>query len=195
MCRWLSLLLITLLSFGFLSAVSADDGDEEARQAFDEGKQHYFEKRYDEAAKAFREAYELKQSWKLFYNIGQSEVLAKHYGLALEAFENYLAQGGDEVPEDRQAETIKEIKRLQALVGTIRVDGQAGDEVVVNGRVYGTLPRARRVKEIRGTDVRCSLVDRDRCSPTLTESPDEPLTETAESIEPKVIILKRDRKK
>ena len=30
---------------------------------------------------------------------------------------------------------------------------------------------------------------------TLTEGPDEPLTETAKSIEPQVIILKRDRKK
>ena len=65
--------------------------------AFAEAKRYFMDGQFGKAAMKFREANVLKPSWKLFYNIGQCETAAKHYGLALEAFEQYLARGGDGV--------------------------------------------------------------------------------------------------
>ena len=56
--------------------------------------------RFLEAVRAFRSANEINPSWKIEFNIGQCEAALKRYGLAMEAFEKYLALGGDEVPTD-----------------------------------------------------------------------------------------------
>ena len=54
----------------------------------------YGDKKFKEAADAFRLANHLRRSWKLLYNIGQCEAAAKRYGMALDAFERYVAEGG-----------------------------------------------------------------------------------------------------
>ena len=78
------------MSFGALAL--ADEGvDEQAVSAFNQGKEFFRSNKYLEASAAFRKAYGLKKTWKLQYNIGQSEAAAKRYGLALEALEHYLS--------------------------------------------------------------------------------------------------------
>jgi hypothetical protein len=93
-----------------------------------------------EASKAFREANRLKPSWKLFYNIGQSEAAAGRYGLALEAFEAYLVQGADQVPEGRGETVLKEVQRLRVLVGTIQVEAPKGTALEVDDMPRGEIP-------------------------------------------------------
>ena len=108
--------------------------------------------RYEEAAQAFRKAYELKPSWKLFFNIGQSEAAAKRSGLALEAFESYLAQGGDDVPEARREEVLVEVERLRKMVGMAKIHAPEGATVFVDGvkrgeaSLLGKFPVAAGVK-------------------------------------------------
>ncbi|MDD5308316.1 MAG: hypothetical protein PHU25_13425 [Deltaproteobacteria bacterium] len=115
-------------------------GDGEAKAAFENGKSLFHEGKYAEAADAFREANRLKPTWKLLYNIGQAEAVAKRYAKALEAFEAYLAQGGDEVEPERRDEVLREMERLRPLVGVIEVRAPAGVEVVVDGETAGVLP-------------------------------------------------------
>ena len=43
------------------------------------------------------------------------------YGLALEAFERYLAKGGDEIQGERQKEVLEEVDRLRRMVGSMEV--------------------------------------------------------------------------
>ena len=83
---------------------AADDESEKAQALFQKGADLYENSAFDRAADAFRQAYAIRPSWKLYYNIGQSEAAAKHYGLALEAFEKYLAEGGDDVEKERSDE-------------------------------------------------------------------------------------------
>jgi len=129
-----------------LTTTAAADEQSEAKAAFEEGKVLFESGKFSEAAEAFRKANELNPNWKLLYNIGQSEAAAKRYGLALDAFEKYLAGGGDEVAKDRQDEVMEEVRRLRDMVGVLEVAGQDGDQLEVNGVVRGVLPDGGRVK-------------------------------------------------
>jgi hypothetical protein len=111
-----------------------------AKEAFQEAKRLYEQFQFDEAADKFREAYRLKPTWKLLFNIGQAEAAAKRYGLALEAFQNYVAQAGDDIEEGRQEEVFKEIARLKQLVGYLDVDAPEGSIVLVDGVTRGQTP-------------------------------------------------------
>ncbi|MBW2276647.1 MAG: tetratricopeptide repeat protein [Deltaproteobacteria bacterium] len=133
----------TMAAFALLLAVTATAVAQEsvqARDLFNEAVVHFDSGRYEDAATAFRNAYELQPSWKLLYNIGQCEAALKHYGLAIDSFEHYLSEGGDEVPIDRRDEVLEELDRLRKMVGTVLFDGPDGVTVTVDGYVRGSTP-------------------------------------------------------
>lgn len=113
---------------------------EMARQEFTTAKRLFSVGDYVNAGKAFRAAYNAEPSWKLMYNIGQCEAASKKYGFALEAFEAYLALGGDDVPKARFDEVEKEIARLRGLVGFVTVNAPDGAIVFIAGANRGTAP-------------------------------------------------------
>jgi len=125
-----------LLMFAGKQAFAQGD----AREFFKDGVSLFEKGEFKKAAESFRKAYTLKASWKMFYNIGQSEAAAKRYGLALEAFESYFAQGGDDVPANRREEVLKEIERLRMLVGVVEIDSKNGTELIVDDVSRGTTP-------------------------------------------------------
>ena len=128
--------IVAALVFLCPAAPRADD----AKDEYDRGVAAFTGERYEEAADAFRKAHELKPSWKLFFNIGQSEAAAKRPGLALEAFESYLAQGGDDVPEARREEVLVEVERLRKMVGMAEIQAPEGATVFVDGVERGEAP-------------------------------------------------------
>ena len=115
----IALFSMCLLSIGAAGPVAAQSDD--AKAAFEEGKRLFAQKKYADAADQFRAAYEFRESWKLLYNIGQAEAAATRYGLAMEAFEQYLAEAGDEIDEERRNEVLEEIVRLRNMVGELSV--------------------------------------------------------------------------
>jgi len=123
-----------------LATSAAAQEPEEARDLFNEGVVHFDAGRYDDAVTAFRSAYKLNPSWKLLYNIGQCEAALKHYGLAIDAFERYLSEGGDEVPIERRDEVLEELERLRKMVGAVMFEGPDGVTVVVDGFERGVTP-------------------------------------------------------
>ncbi len=123
-----------------------------AKAAFEEAKSLYGDKMFAQAADAFRKAYDLNPSWKLLYNIGQSEAAAKRHGLALEVFEQYLSEGGDDVKQKRQKEVGKEIKRLREMVGSIDVKSPAGTVISVDEVKRGTAPLTGHILVAAGVD-------------------------------------------
>jgi len=128
--------IVAALAFLCPAAPRADD----AKVEYDKGVAAFTGERYKEAAQAFRKAHELKPSWKLFFNIGQSEAAAKRSGLALESFESYLAQGGDDVPEARREEVLVEVERLRKMVGMAEIHAPEGATVFVDGVERGVAP-------------------------------------------------------
>jgi len=127
-------------AFVLLSSTPRADDMEKAKAAFERGTSLFHDGKYEEAALAFREANELRPNWKLLYNVGQSEAAAKRHGLALQAFEEYLSMGGDEIQTGRRAEVAEEIDRLRGIVGEIDLVAPVGAVVKVDGRDRGTTP-------------------------------------------------------
>ncbi len=122
------------------NALAVENVDALAEAAFREGIKHFKANQYNEAAAAFRKAYELKSNWKLLYNVGQSEAAAKKNGLALETFERYLTEGGDDIPEARYEEVRKEVKRLRDVVGSLEIKVPDGATVFVDDVNRGQTP-------------------------------------------------------
>ncbi len=153
MRRFTTLLIGCLLSLSAAAVSRAGDQvDDQAKQAFSEGAEFFSAGDYVAAAEAFRRAYGLNPSWKIQYNIGQSEAACKRHGLALEAFEKYLSQGGDDIPEDRRAEVLKSVEELRQIVGTLEFNGEAGVDIYVDDMQRGTTPLPGRVKVAAGTE-------------------------------------------
>ncbi|HMJ10913.1 MAG TPA: PEGA domain-containing protein, partial [Polyangiaceae bacterium] len=121
----------------------AADPEAEARERFERAVKLYEEGNYDAALVELRRASELRPSYKLFYNIGQVRVAMNDYAAALEAYRQYLAQGGDKLPAARREQVQRELKRLEQRVARLTVESDvAGAEVFVDDASVGTTPLA-----------------------------------------------------
>ncbi len=127
------------------------DDDEDAKELHARGVLLYEQGEYQAAARAFREAYRLRPTWKLLFNVGQCEATIKRYGLAVEAFEGYLISGGDDVPLDRRDYVVEELRRLQPVVGRLDLIAPNGVEVRVDGEHRTEMPLPGPVRISAGT--------------------------------------------
>jgi hypothetical protein len=126
--------------------------EKQARASFKAAVEKFDAGDYEAADALFREAYGLNPSWKLLYNIGQCEAALKRHGEALEAFEQYLSQGGDEVEVERREEVLAEVKRLREMSGSIEIAAPDGALVFVGGVERGRAPLPGRVRVAAGVD-------------------------------------------
>ncbi|MCP4674633.1 MAG: tetratricopeptide repeat protein [Deltaproteobacteria bacterium] len=127
--RVFTLLIVALISAG---AVAGKADKQKAQKAFKQGVKLFEAGNMEEAVQKFRHADALNPSWKIKYNIGQCEASLKRYGLAIEAFEQYLGQGGDDITLKRRDEVLAELDRLRRMVGTITISGEPGVDVYVD---------------------------------------------------------------
>ncbi len=140
-----------LLSIGLMMTVALPRAHaEDAKALFEQARGAFHDGKFAEAADMFRAAYEQRPAWKILFNIGQSEAAAARYGLALEAFELYLVQGADNVPQERRDEVLKEVERLRILVGLLAIQGEDGLEVRVDGVARGKTPLSRPIRVAAG---------------------------------------------
>ena len=111
-----------------------------SRAAYQEGTVWFEKGEFLKAAAAFHQAYGLNPHWKVLYNIGQCEAAAKHYGRAMEAFEKYLTEGGDDILLERRREVESELDRLQRLVGYVEITAPSGAVIIIDDAERGTAP-------------------------------------------------------
>ncbi|MFO8070294.1 MAG: PEGA domain-containing protein [Polyangia bacterium] len=125
----------------------AQDPDQSARAQFELGIELYESGKHDEAAVAFSRAYELRPSYKILYNIAQTENERGEYVLALDAYRRYLADGGERINKRRRSNVLGEIERLEGLVGEIIVRSDVdGAHVFVDDRRVGETPLAEPIR-------------------------------------------------
>jgi tetratricopeptide (TPR) repeat protein len=106
------LILLCLFLFAPVPA-HADDDINAARDHYQRGKRAYDVGRFEEAAREYERAYQLKDDPALLYNLGQAHRLANHPSQALIAYKAYLRN----VPETPyRSEVEARIRELQALV-------------------------------------------------------------------------------
>ena len=135
-------LIILLFSQAAWSSSTTDNADTnaQAKENFKKGLDLFDQGNFKEAAHSFEAAYTAHPSWKILFNIAQCAASLKQYGLALELFESYLLQGGDDIEDNRQKKVRDEIGRLRDLSGNLIINGTDGAVVYVDQKKRGVLP-------------------------------------------------------
>lgn len=122
-------------------AESLNDSRLAAREHFDCGVAAFEQRRFGDAAKEFRAAYDLSPSYVVLYNIGQVSAALGQSVEAVDAFQAYLDQGGSTIAEERRAAVLAEIEKQRAKIGTLLVRAKPdGAALNVDGKVVGTAP-------------------------------------------------------
>jgi hypothetical protein len=99
----------------------ADDARERAAARFRDGVAHADRGQWKEAAEAFQQAYDTLPRFDVLYNLGQSYLALERQDDALRVLENYLAEGGGEVPQPRRSRVERQIGFLRGQVATLQV--------------------------------------------------------------------------
>ena len=95
-------------------AQTAETDDAEAHQRFEAGRLAFAAGRYADALDDFRHAYGLSHRAQLLYNIGQCADRLRHDAEALDAFETYLREAGDDAAH--RTETAARVEVLREAV-------------------------------------------------------------------------------
>jgi hypothetical protein len=119
------------------------DADEQARVRYERAVKLYEEGVYDAALVELRRAYDLRPSYKLFYNMALSRVAMRDYAGALEDYQRYLREGAERIAADRRSAVQSEIERLEQRVARLNIKTDvSGAEVLVDDVLVGSTPLA-----------------------------------------------------
>jgi hypothetical protein len=117
---------------------------EQGRLHFNRGVQYYRSSDFRSALVEFREAYRIAPSFKILYDLAQTNVELQDYASAVKAYRAYLAQGGASVAADRRAEVEGKLATLEPRVGQVDLSVNVpGATVVFEGErriELGTAP-------------------------------------------------------
>jgi hypothetical protein len=115
--------------------VSAQSKMEQARDQFRKGRSLYEEGKFEQAAEAFIEAYELSDRSELLFNIGQAYRKADELSKAEEYFQKYLNKKPNAKNADSVVETVIQIQQeLAARMASLKVQTKSpGRQVFVDG--------------------------------------------------------------
>lgn len=118
-------LLVSLMGIALTTPVSAQASEEQARARFMEGRSHYDDGEYLEAAEAFREAYELSDRSELLFNIGQAYSRADRLAEAERYYQEYLRLQPNAPNADDVVDRIIEIQQERAArMATVEVTSE-----------------------------------------------------------------------
>jgi hypothetical protein len=113
----------------------------EAQRRFQRGVELYKEGDLGGALVEFKRAYELAPTFKILYNLGQVAFQQHDYANALRYFRQYLTDGGNAIPIDRQNEVAGDVIRLEQRVGRLEIETvEPGMEIFVDDVLVGTTP-------------------------------------------------------
>lgn len=145
----IALLLVTsVASASLLSTTPVRADDTVTTDQEQEGRAHFLrglDFSHDGDSRAalieFRRAYEIAPNYRVLFNIGQTALELSEYAQSLDAFEKYLADGGDEIPAARRTRVEAEVKRLLTRVANVTVTVNVpGASVLVDDVMVGTSP-------------------------------------------------------
>ncbi|NUO50729.1 MAG: PEGA domain-containing protein [Polyangiaceae bacterium] len=142
LCLSLLVATTTVASVGTAYAQGKPAGSsDEASERFRAGVGFYKTRDYAAALVEFKRAYELAPNYRVLFNLGQTSQELNDYASALNAFEQYLAEGGKEVDAKRRAQVEGWIADLKKKVGTLSIETNVeGAEILVDDVSVGTTP-------------------------------------------------------
>ncbi len=118
-----------------------DMNRDSARQHYGRGLEFASKGVYEDALREFQEAYRRQPHFAVLYNIGQAYLALKQPVEAIAALEQYLAEGGGQISEERVRETTAQIAAEKALTAEIFLTARPpGASVSLDGRSVGKAP-------------------------------------------------------
>ena len=113
----------------------------EAGTHFQRGTDEYNEGNYRLALVEMQRAYDLVPNYRVLYNLGQIHAQLGNFTKSQELLEQYLSEGGAEVPVARQEQVRKDLAALALKIGTLRMKVTEADaEVLVDDHTLGKSP-------------------------------------------------------
>jgi hypothetical protein len=137
---------MAVAALGIASAARADEAADQAkrdaaRALFAQGVKLTESGDNAGALAAFRSAYEKSPSFRVLYNIGQLCSRLFDPVCAVRAYDQYLSDGGSDIPTKRRAEVEGEMQRLRRSVGTVTVTVNVpGANITVDDTAAGHAP-------------------------------------------------------
>lgn len=123
---------------------AAQDAHRRALELFDHGQ-------YAEALAEFKRAYNLAPSFRIQYNIGLSQVALGDPAAAVDAFDIYLREGGERIPEQRRKQVESEVARLSKQLAWLSLEvDEPNSEVTLDGASLSPGPFSQRLRLNQG---------------------------------------------
>ena len=151
MVKQTAFLVIILEALAASRAAQAGE-NEEARNHYDRALKLVDDGQLEGAIVEFRRSYDLIHQFAVLYNIGQVFVSLAKPVEAVDAYQRYLADGGERIPAARRAEVEGKIARQKARIATLEIHGPPqGAMVRLDGMEIGRAPIAAQVRVGVGT--------------------------------------------
>jgi tetratricopeptide (TPR) repeat protein len=148
----LAFALFAALGTGTSRTLAQERVDPETQKHFDIANGLYGEQRYADALVEYDAAYDRSHNFRILYNRGNCLVMLKREPEAIETFERYLHDGGDQLAEERRSKVRADIESLKLRLGSIVLAGAPdGAEVVLDGRTIGRTPLGAPIAAGAGT--------------------------------------------
>ncbi|HJL16135.1 MAG TPA: PEGA domain-containing protein [Sandaracinaceae bacterium LLY-WYZ-13_1] len=129
-----------------------DEARQEASERFRRALELFDEGNMEAALIEFEAAYERVPSWQVLYNIGACHRALGHPVEAVDAWDRYLSEGGDEVPPERREEVAAALAQQRARIGTVLVRTNVEDgRITVDGVAVADAPMAEPLRLAVGT--------------------------------------------
>lgn len=138
-CRWMWALGVSLWAFGLVGSAHADTPiSENANRRFNEGVRILTSQdpdRYEKAYREFKAAYADSPSWRILGNLGIVAHQLERDGEAIEAYTNYLEQGGKELSRDERHQFSEDLKLLESGYCTVKLESLPEGAWIVDERL------------------------------------------------------------
>lgn len=113
---------LTALSLSASAAHGAEDPDAaRAAARFQQGVELYREGSYEGALAEFRKAYQLSPSYRVLYNIAQTQYALHDFVGAYKSLLQYITEGGGEIAADRRGQVDEMSARLAERIGHLQI--------------------------------------------------------------------------
>jgi hypothetical protein len=149
-------LVALAVAFSAGAARAADDDDNAETHQRSDAQKKQAQALFDQAVKlaksddargalaAFRGAYSAYPSFRVLYNIGQLCSRLRDAACAVRAFEQYLRDGGADIPARKRADVEEELRSLAKQVASVTIDVDvAGAEISIDDERIGHSPLPR----------------------------------------------------
>ena len=134
---WLLIPQVTMAQ----SKGAADEDSAKAAVRFQQAVELYREGSYEGALAEFRKAYQISPSYRVLYNIAQTQYALHDFVSAHRSLVQYMAEGRGEIPADRRAQVDEMLAKLEERIAELRISTNVtGADIRVDGVSVGTSP-------------------------------------------------------